>query len=69
MASKIHAVHFSKDLFDKHTSLQWLFEHNIIPIKKAHMGKNMIKYRIKKANKNKKFYSKYITDGILFIFQ
>ena len=67
--SKLHAVWFNKSLFDKDSSLQWLFEHKIDPIKKVHETTNNFKYRIRKPNKTKKYYSKYITDGVLFIFQ
>lgn len=69
MSSKIHAVHFSKELFNKQTSLHWLFENGIIPMKNAHIEGNFIKYRIRSPNPHKPYFSKYVTDSILFILQ
>lgn len=63
----LHAVWFKKDKFDKQSATKWLTEHSIHPIKQGHYTENMIKFRITKPNKNATYYSKYITEGIMFV--
>jgi hypothetical protein len=70
MPSIIHAVHFSKDIFKNgYETRKWLNNHNIKPIKGIHKTENFYEYRINEVIPNKKFVSKYIDNGILFVYQ
>jgi hypothetical protein len=65
----IQAIWFYKKKYTPISSLQWLIKNDIKPIKSIHYGKKFYKYRINKPQKGKKYYSKYIMPGVLFIFQ
>ena len=63
----LQSIHFKKNIWDKKSSKEWIKRHNIIPMKPAHETENWIQYRISPPSRGH-YYSKYITDGVLFIF-
>jgi hypothetical protein len=46
---------------------EYLADHNIVPIKSAHITKNFIRYRISRPTLYKKFYTVNQGDGVLSV--
>jgi hypothetical protein len=70
MKTILHAVNFSRQYFkNANETKKWLNKHNIKPIKPVDKTDNFFRYRINEVIPKKKFVSKYITDGIEFVFQ
>lgn len=70
MKTLLHAVHLSKDRFKTaREAHKWLTSNDIKPIKPVHKTDNFYEYRINEQIPNRKFTSKYIDNGILFVFQ
>ena len=65
----LHSVKFPLKKFNNDSSLEWLNEHNIKPIKQGHNTKNYIQYRIKQKTRNQKYYSKKLKNGVILTFQ
>ena len=65
----IQSIKFNRSLYSLDDSIIFLLRHSIVPLKGVHITKHFYEYRITEPNKYKSFYSKYITDGILFTFQ
>lgn len=63
----IQSITFNKKYWDKGYSKLWLEANKIKPIKKAHVTKNFIRYRITSPNKYKRFITKKISKGINII--
>jgi hypothetical protein len=64
----LHAVNFDRNYYTLSDAKLWLRDHDIIPIKNVHTTKRFYKFRINEPKKYGVYYSKYITDGILFVF-
>ena len=70
MKTVLHAVHLSKEKFKSaREAHSWLSKHNIKPIKPVDKNGEFYQYRINEQIPNRKFTSKYVDDGILFVFQ
>ena len=63
----LQSVHFKRDIWTPNSARLWLLSHNIVPIKPLHATETMLKYRISEP-KHGKYHSKYVTNGVLFIF-
>lgn len=63
----LHAILFDKKLFSLPNAKEWLRRHDYVPLKDVHETKGYWRFRISPPVKGI-YYSKFITDGILFVF-
>jgi len=66
----LHSINFDKRYYSLKQALQWIKLHNYKPINK--LGKetlNYYKFRINHKNKNMRYYTKKIVEGIDMVFQ
>ncbi len=67
MSTQIQSILFDKKYFDTITARKWLKKNKFIPIKRVHITKNKLRYRINIPEKYSKFRIKKITKGIEFV--
>lgn len=65
--SSIQAVLFDRNYWDLKQTFEWLYNHHIYPMKKAHITNNYIRYRIQLPNKFNRLRTISTNDGIKFI--
>ena len=63
----LQSVHFKRSLWTPLRATKWLIDHDIVPIKESHLTRDWIMFRIATPGFGR-HYSKYVTDGVLFIF-
>lgn len=64
---KKQAILFDKKKYSLNKANKWLKDHNYKPIKKVHETSNNYRFRLNKPNKNAKYKTKEISDGIKLI--
>jgi hypothetical protein len=64
----LQSIHFDRNIWTLHNARNWIINHHIKPIKSAHVTDRWIMYRISEPIQTDRYYSKYITDGVLYIF-
>lgn len=62
----IQSIHFNKNVFTKSQSKKWIKLHEYKPIKKMHETENFYNYRLINPIHGKKFFNKYIENGLYF---
>lgn len=67
--SNIETVYASKKDFNEESLLKWIRSHGLKPIKKAHIIGDNIRYRIRRPDPYKKFYTKVLPNGIHLVLQ
>jgi len=65
----LHGLIFNKDMYTVSQSKKWLDEHNIKPIKRVHVKKNTLWYRLTPINKDYKYRIKEFAPGIEAIYE
>jgi len=66
--TEIHSVLFNNTVWNSSEARKWLKEHNMVPIKRVHVTKNYLRYRIQDPEKFKSFVTKTTDQGITFVF-
>lgn len=64
--SHIQSVIFDKKIWNTENSLEWLKSYHIIPLKKVHVTKNFLRFRIREP-KYKHYVTKKLNNGIEII--
>lgn len=67
--SNIQAILFDINKWTPTRSRRWLMNHNHIPIKKAHKTERFYRYRLMEPNKNNRYITLNIGNGIEFIIE
>jgi hypothetical protein len=65
---ELHAVLFDRNIYTPNTARTFLKNKNIKPIKRVHKTPLNLRYVITNKDKYNSFRSKFITDGIKYIF-
>ena len=65
--SKIQSILFKNKSYNTTNARQWLGKHQFDPIKPVHKTKNYLRYRLRKPNKNYRYFIKTITPSIKFV--
>lgn len=63
----LQAVLLPKKIFTKKEANKWLKEHNIKKMKPLHETENVYRARIMSPNKEGKYYSNVLPNGVIYI--
>ena len=64
----LQSIIFDKQLYSLREAKHWLLMHHYKPIKPVHSTTNFYRFRMSEPNPRNRYYTKHITDGIMFIF-
>jgi hypothetical protein len=64
----LQSIVFDKESFTLRRAKAWLHKHHLIPIKDVHHTVNSYRFRMSPPKRARRYYSKYVDDGVLFIF-
>jgi len=67
--NNIQAVLLNKNYFTLNEAMGYLISHGYYPIKPIHETKNYYRARLKQPNKNHKYFTKKIREGVKYILQ
>jgi hypothetical protein len=62
--SYIQSILFDRNKYNLPSSYDWLSEHNIKPLKNAHITKDYIRYRIVEPDNSRKYRTISLTNDI-----
>lgn len=65
--SLVQSILFNRNIWTKDMAEKWLKKYDFHPIKKAHVTKNYLRYRLHSPNKKGHYVTHELHDGILFV--
>jgi hypothetical protein len=67
LTSDLHTILFDRNYYNVDDIVDWLYKHNIKPIKKMHIQKNYIRTRIKSPKLFSSFYTVKLPEHIQLV--